>query len=294
MTYKMNSIGIIIVSFNGCEDTIECLKSIVKSDKTDIRVSILIIENGDGENAVSFEKLNNVFSKTTTLINNIVSDDAIVFEDCTTIRVFTTHYNGGFGYANNIGIKYFKEHGADICILLNNDTIIKSNFFINLLKHQIAKSKDKIAISPLSINYYNKLIDSQGYGYIDLYTGRSSHSKTHSTNYLVGSCVIMNNISSIPLFDEKFFLYCEDVDYSLQLRNDGYTLGYDDNLVIFHKVSASTSRNSKMDIIKLNSMKYLLRKRGSLANRLIFKFSRSCYYLKNLQMDLLKVLWSQN
>lgn len=284
----MCTIGIVIVSFNGFTDTVECIDSILKADKANFNISILVVENGDQKGAITWEKLYNYFQTSSLDGNHTIHIDQGI-----TIDVIETHYNGGFGYGNNIGIKYFKRIQPSLIILLNNDTIVDPGFFSNIRDSECIRNPyQKFAIGVTSINYYtHTCIDSYGYGYFDYFTGRSSHHKQYRTKYITGSCVIMNNVETIPYFDENFFLYCEDVDYSQSLINEGYKLEYDPSIIIFHKVSASTKHNSKIEKIKLQSLKYLLMKRGTAKNIISFKLSRTIYYLIKREITLLKELW---
>lgn len=286
----MELIGIVLVSYCGVNDTLECVDSIVKCNDG-IKKLVAIIDNASPTERIStadFASMNvNVFTSD-TIPQNIKKLDSLL-----SILIINSERNGGFGYANNIGIKYIQQIGCDICILLNNDTVLPPDFFIKT----VSLFKDKkidLAISPKSINYYNQNeIDSEGFGYFDPCTGRSSHKKKYKIDYLVGSCILMNNCTKIPLFDENFFLYCEDVDYSFSLRSAGYQLAYDANNFFYHKVSASTSKNSSLYKIKLRSMKYLMLKRESISHNISFYVLRTLYYLTKGNWNLLKILWQK-
>ncbi|MBO5297476.1 MAG: glycosyltransferase family 2 protein [Candidatus Homeothermus sp.] len=283
----MFKIGIVIVSYCGEKDTLECINSII-SCNDNISKTIVVIDNASPKNIITEKSFINV--KNISIIN----DDYINYnklDNNIKIKIINSPINGGFGYGNNIGIKYLQSHEYDIVILLNNDTIVPDDFFKKIYKYFVSSSP-KTAISIKSINYYNhKIIDSTGFGYFDLWTGRSSHVKHYNLKYLVGSCIVMNSLKSIPLFDEDFFLYCEDVDYSQALLEAGYKLDYDPQNTFYHKVNASTSKNTNLDKIKLTSMKILVKKRGKLRHRISFSLMRSIYYLLNKRLDLLCKLW---
>src|SRR5579863_5415578 len=105
----MKKVYIIILNFNGENDTHECIESLFKLKKNSLEIEIVIVDNGSNiEFRLSdLEKKNNVI-----LIRN---------KD-----------NLGFSGGNNTGIDYAIKNGAEYVILLNNDTIVDNNFLLNL------------------------------------------------------------------------------------------------------------------------------------------------------------------
>lgn len=292
----MIEIGFVIVNYCGVRDTIECICSLYEADRENCNIEVCIIDNASPKDIAD---IGNVYEclkqKYGVSVFNLDTDNNSILAPNLKIRIIKSKKNGGFGFGNNIGLLYFKRRTPiiDLCILLNNDTIVEPDFIKKIINTSELFSKAPIALSPLSINYYDhSIVDSRGFGYFDMCTGRSSHNNTYNTKYLVGSCIIMNCMNDVPLFDENFFLYCEDTDYSLELQNKGYDLKYLDIATFYHKVSASTSCSSKMDIIKLNSMKYLIKKRGTISNYIIFKILRTLFYLKKQKLYMIKALWN--
>lgn len=277
----MVTIGIVLVNYCGASDTIACIKSIVNSGEK-IKKDIVVIDNyspsNNAEDIMGAFESEKYFSKFENLeiVNFSLGDLIHIF-------VIKSLKNGGFGYANNIGIRFVKYRKCDICVLLNNDTIIPVDFMSKIVSF-LSKKNCKCAFSVLS-RYYSTptKIDSEGFGYMNLYTGHSSHHKCYAYQYLVGSCIIMNNVPSIPLFDEHFFLYSEDADYSSLLQEKGYILQYDSTNYFLHKVSASTSISPYTEKIKIHSLIYFMAKRATCMQFTIFCILRFIYYLSHLR-----------
>ncbi len=63
-----------------------------------------------------------------------------------------------------------------------------------------------------------------------------------------GACVILSKefLEEVGRFDEDFFLYYEDIDFSLRGTSKGYVTTFYPNLVCMHGHSKSTSRNMKI------------------------------------------------
>lgn len=293
----MNKISIILVNYCGASDTVACVNSIKKANRGKYSIDIIIVDNNSLQNGVYdiIYKLGLIDEQ----VPMLDSDSIIPFDyEYGRIIFIKSKVNRGFGFGNNMGIRYVKEHNmdSDICILLNNDTVLSESFFI-AVDEFIKNKKYKCAFSVLSQCYFNpEQIDSEGFGYFDFYTGRSSHQKHYKCRYLVGSCIIMNDIKSIPYFDEKFFLYCEDIDYSFLLSEKGYSLEYDSCNYFLHKVNASTSINPDIEKVKMKSLIYLINKRGTFIQFISFCLLRNAYYLLHLNFSSCfsfnKYVWS--
>lgn len=108
-------LSIIIVSYNTEQFTLDCIRSILKSETT-FSYEIIVVDNNSSDGIVS--KLNLEFPD----VSVIVSDK-----------------NRGFAVGNNIGIKRAK---GKYILLLNSDTLMFRNSLENLLKSAITKKYD--------------------------------------------------------------------------------------------------------------------------------------------------------
>lgn len=103
-------IFIVILNWNGKDDTIECLKSIDKlRNPSDYEIKIIVVDNGSTDG--SLEALSKMISPAFRLIEN--------------------KKNLGFAAGNNVGVKVSLEERADWIMVLNNDTLVDRNFLIN-------------------------------------------------------------------------------------------------------------------------------------------------------------------
>lgn len=222
-------VGIILVNYNGAEDTIECVESIRKS--THRNYTIIIVDNNSKED--DYEKL------------SILKGDDIV-----KIRL---ENNVGFAKGNNEAIKYLiANDNVDFVYLLNNDTIIKENTLHVMIKES---SKDSnIGITSCIINYHKnkdeiwyaggKMIENQG---------RAIHyssyfEDTREFSYITGCSMLisMENIKRVGMLSEDYFLYFEDTDYCSKFLKNDMKLICTGKTNIFHKVSKSTGEYSNL------------------------------------------------
>lgn len=239
------SIAVILVNYNGLNDTIECIESLNKSER---KVSIIVVDNAS-------EKCN------AEIIEYKYSD----------VTVIRSKINLGFSGGNNLGIKYALDRGFDFIMLLNNDTVIDSKMITNLL---LAVEKDTL-VSPVMYYFDDKNSIWYGGGYINKFTGNAIHMNMNTSNeikkdfycsFATGCCWLMSRklIEEIGLLSEEYFMYCEDVDYCIRLQNSGKKIKLVSNAKLWHKVSKSSGgNNSPFSIyyITRNRLYYLKRYR---------------------------------
>ncbi|NQV29778.1 MAG: glycosyltransferase family 2 protein [Candidatus Marinimicrobia bacterium] len=220
------SICILVLNWNGVEDTLACLVSL-----GDIRfenVRIVVIDNGSTDDSV--EQIHKQFPA---------------------IHIIELKTNLFYGGGNNAGLQWANEHNYEYVIFLNNDTTVDPNF-IEPLIDAFNHSETVGMVAPLMC--YSALPETVWYGggVVNLWTGtiahRSIRASIHSippeskeTDYITGCCLMMRTALAIEFagFDPDFQMYGEDVDLSLRIRNAGYRLVFVPQSKIFHKVSAS-------------------------------------------------------
>ena len=234
-------ISIIIVNFNGLSDTRECLKSLTKVKKDGFEVETIVVDNGSTDNSVSEIK------KDFPWVINLVNTD-----------------NLGFAEGNNVGIQYALKRGADYLFLLNNDTLIHENILVELIKAAEAAPNGGI--------FCPKIYFARGF---ETHTDRYKASKQGKVIWYVGGVVDWENMlafhkgvdevdtgqydvgtktaygtgcalfvrrsvfEQVGLFDRKFYLYYEDLDFSLRARKKDFEIYYVPKALVWHKNAGS-------------------------------------------------------
>lgn len=248
MNEKCPMVAIILVNYNCAKDTLECIKSLCKIDYQNYK--IIVVDNASTDD--SYIRLE----------HNAYKYNYILLR---------AKKNNGFAAGNNLGIKYaFKIHPKYV-LLLNNDTIVTSSFLIELLKNR----PDDYSVLTGTILYNNeKNIVWYGGGNIGHFSGRVKHlfynqdkkvipANPLEVNFISGCEMLIpaKIIKDVGLLDEKFFLYEEDADYCIRIKNANYKLIYVPTSFIYHKISRSTSKTPK----KTNY--YLYRNKRILINK---------------------------
>lgn len=182
------------------------------------------------------------------------------------IQVILNDQNVGFAAGSNQGIKMALEQGAELILLINNDTEFSATLFRDLAESLSGSVAD--AISPL-ITYFNEpnRIWYGGGRYIDWRGGISFHNNFRKhvdrapkhkffSEYAPGCCLMFKSsvFDQIGILDEQYFVYWEDADFCWRMREAGMKIILDPSLVLLHKVSISTG-GSESDF----SIRYLYR-----------------------------------
>lgn len=240
----MDNIFLILINFNNYAMTIECVNSIVQS--TYKNYSIVIVDNASSDD--SYEKLSTFYN-----------EQQMVY-------VIKASENNGFSAGNNIGIDFAIKHGAEYIMLLNNDTVIDKEMIA--LLHAKA---DKHTVTLPKMFYYSdpKVIWYAG-GKIDYKCGNIKHigqdrrdSAMYSSellcSFMTGCCALIHKsvLQSVGLLDESYFMYGEDVDYSIRLKKKGIRILLVPMAKLWHKVGGSSSSN-KLNIYYDTRNKLLL------------------------------------
>jgi GT2 family glycosyltransferase len=219
-------VSLIIVNWNGIQDTIECLNSLASQYYSNLQT--IVIDNGSIDQSIQI--LQQLFGEKITLISN--------------------KQNLGYAKGNNIGIQYALNHGAKYVVLLNNDTIVSDPQLISKLV-LVFSNDDTIGLACPTIYYESQptIPWYAGAKYsIWLVGGKHiqhvpQNNKIMDTGYATGCCLMINRntLLRVGLLDEDFYIYEEDVDWSLRVKNAGLRVVYVPYASVLHKVSKSAT-----------------------------------------------------
>jgi GT2 family glycosyltransferase len=279
-------VAIIILNWNGWEDTVECLESVYQINYKDFRV--LVVDNNSSDDSI--KKINEYVKgelkvesklfKSKNKPNGTVrydkeKTDRHVSNTDQQLILIKNKKNYGFAEGNNIGIKYaLKNLNPDYILLLNNDTVVDKDFLKELVKE--GENNGKIGLLGPKIYYFNNpnVIWSTG-GKIDWNLARGLHigineddkgqyDEKMTLDYINGSALLIKKevIDSVGLLDKKFFLYFEETDLALRASLNGYESLYIPNAKVWHKVSVSSGGiKDKIGIYYITRNRWLFMKK---------------------------------
>jgi GT2 family glycosyltransferase len=225
----MNSpkVFIIILNYNGKEFIKKTLSGVLRINYPNFEVVLVDNNSEDG----SFELIKREFSKIILIKNS---------------------ENLGFSAGNNIGIEYALERGAEYIFLLNYDTEVEKNFLTPLI--EIMEEDKRIGIaSPIILNEDGSAIWFSG-GKISWLKMKSYHEDDNkkdnyfNSNYLSGCAMLIRSeiFQKVGLFDEDYFLYWEDADFSVRAKRAGYKLAVCPKSRIIHLEKSQEKKEKKI------------------------------------------------
>lgn len=277
MSKKQPLVYIVIVNYNGLNDTIECIESLKKINYKNYK--IIIVDNDSNDNSYCILK-----EKYADFIEIIELNDNI-----------------GFAGGNNIGINIAIKDEAKYVLLLNNDTIVKENFLCELV--EVAEEDDKVGAVGGKIYYfdYKDIIWYAG-AKINKFTGKTNHigvnkydngqfDKKKQTDYITGCLMLVpvSVVKNVGLMDESYFLYYEETDWCAKIRKAGYKLVYQPTSVIYHKVSKSTKKiNDVMGYYYDRNSYYFIMNNYKIQNRIVMFLYKRIYMIMKYMKYFIK------
>lgn len=263
----------ITVNYNNYKDTIEAIESLL--NETYAYYRIIIVDNCSPNESIHM--LNKAFEATHQVV--LIKSDR----------------NGGYAYGINLGMRYAIKHiEFDYFLVINNDTITDENLNRTFIRYYETNKTDKIGLLCGKIYYYddnNKRIwFAGGYFYKKKCKGRhygggqidnGQYNEIKEVSFATGCLWFFEKdlIDCIGFLPEEYFMYYEDLDFSLKVQKNGYKIIYIPEAQIFHKVGASIALNDEKSNTKnlktnlSNTEKIIIaRKYLSFPSRLRFMF----------------------
>ena len=248
--------SIITINYNGIKDTCELIDSLPLEDKS---IEVIVVDNASKEDEA-------------TIIANRYPQ----------VKVIHSEKNLGFAGGNNLGIKAAQ---GKYLFFINNDTLIsekgkvKSEKFASAFQPLIErlKSSKKIgAVCPkIRFAWGDNPIQFAGFTPLSRYTMRNrsigfgetdkgQYDTAHPTPYAHGAAMMIKReaLERVGFMPECYFLYYEELDWSMMFTRAGYAIWYEPACTIYHKESQATGQNSPLKTYYLTRNRLLFVKRN--------------------------------
>ncbi len=222
---------IVILNWNGLEDTLECLRELEHLEYSNRRT--VIVDNGSSDGSLDIIQARH---PDVTLIRNGV--------------------NLGFTGGCNVGLQYAREQGTDYVWLLNNDAVVPPRSLSILV--EAAERSPKVGLVGPVVRFFDKPDEVQFAGtLLDPLSEEETHIRLRAFGdpddpnawlVLVGTALLVKTdvINKIGLLDERYFAYCEDWDYSVRAFQAGFDVLVERAASILHKSTGSMGRESSI------------------------------------------------
>ena len=225
----MKEISIITINFNGLSDTCALMETIPFNDN----LEVIVVDNASQNQEA--DTISKRFPQ---------------------VKVIKSEKNLGFAGGNNLGIRAAK---GKYIFLINNDTIFK-NFNIQALIKKLESSPKIAVVCPkISFSWGNHPIQFAGYTPLSKITvrnqaigfGEEDHGQydtPHLTPYAHGAAMLVKReaLEKVGLMPECYFLYYEELDWSMMFTRAGFEIWYDPACTVYHKESQATGQNSPL------------------------------------------------
>ncbi len=224
------SVAIIILNWNGREDTLACLESLARLEYPSFH--IIVVDNGSTDG--SPETIRRAFPQT---------------------EVLETGANLGYAGGNNRGLKAALARPFPYILLLNNDTLVAPDFLTHLVR---AADRTAGIVGP-TIYYADRpeVIWTAG-GAIDWRRGdtrmigldavdRGQFGTVPREVDFVSGCAMLvrrDVPERIGLLDERFFLYYEEVEWCVRARRAGFRILHVPQAKVWHRIAPQAQAES--------------------------------------------------
>lgn len=268
-------VAIIILNWNGWEDTVECLESLKKN--TYPNYEMIVVDNSSERND-------------TDILEKKYKDY---------IKVIRNKQNLGFAGGCNVGISYALGQQADYVFIVNNDVCVAPDVLNHLIA--VAQEADAAIVGARVLNEKGTQILFAGSHWpIQLFFGsRTSQtypeqpfwpsSDAQGCAFFVRKDILKERFAKCGHFlDPRFFMYCEETDFCLYGTSRGYRCVIARDAVVYHGLAKSSGGTGNP-----RSYYYLTRNRIFLANRwlsLPWKILFHLYYIPSrLALQILHI-----
>ena len=240
-------LSIVTINYNGLKDTCELIDTLPLNDET---IEVIVVDNASTQ------------------------DEATEIERrYPQVKVIRNDKNLGFAGGNNLGIQ--AAHGKYL-FFINNDAILPQPSAISHLLTRLESSDQIGMVCPkIRFTWGKQLIQYAGYTPLSKITLRNKsigfgeqdngqYDTPHPTPYAHGAAMMVKRevIEKVGMMPECYFLYYEELDWSMMIRRSGYEIWYEPACTIFHKESQTTGQQSPLKTYYISRNRLLFAQRN--------------------------------
>ncbi|HKS41705.1 MAG TPA: glycosyltransferase family 2 protein [Blastocatellia bacterium] len=265
-------VAIVVVSYNTRSLLLSCLASVIESKKS-TSIELMVVDNASGDGSYEAAR-----------------------EACPEAVIIRNSTNLGFGAAANQAIT---QTSAPFILLLNSDARLTPEAFSALVDLLGSNSRCGAAGCRLINAQGEEMTSTRNFltPFNQALELLSFTKRTHrlrpdanltdcSVDWIEAACLLVRRaaLDEVGLFDERFFMYSEDEDLCLRLRNRGWTICFTGRgTAIHHGAQSSANRRLEMLCQLYSSQMLFLAKHRGRASVSLYKFAmKTALILKRL------------
>lgn len=238
---KKCELSIITINYNGLKDTCELMDTLPLDDTS---LEVIVVDNASKDDEAS-----------------------IIAQRYPQVKVIRSETNLGFAGGNNLGIKASR---GKYLFFINNDTLlykeveskgwkVKGDIFRPLINRLESSEKIGAVCPKIRFTWADSPIQFAGYTPLSTITLRNQsigfgeqdkgqYNIPHPTPYAHGAAMMVKRetVEKAGMMPENYFLYYEELDWSVMIRRAGYEIWYEPASTIFHKESQATGQHSPL------------------------------------------------
>jgi GT2 family glycosyltransferase len=223
---RIPELSVILVNYNDLVNFKECLSSL-NDTMGDILFEVIVVDNKSTDGSLRW-----------------------IRENAPQVRLIANTENAGFARANNQGIQ---ESRGEYILFLNTDTVLEPRAIAYLLEElrgnpsvggvgpALRSGENTFQVSfGKKVNFCREVVQKTTLNpYFKFRLKRSA--KKRQVGWLSAACLLTRRqiLEEVGLFDENFFLYFEDIDLCVRIREKGYILEYLPEAMVFHRGGAT-------------------------------------------------------
>jgi GT2 family glycosyltransferase len=256
---------VLLVSWNGWQHTLECLESLFRSDFRNFEVVVIDNASPDGSadriqawaggEQLSIAAANPDMARYSAppvpkripfsrFSLDQAEPSAELSQSAPRLILSDAGSNLGFGGGNNAALEYISHRGDGTYIwLLNNDTVVAPDAMSQMVD---TAERTAAGIVGSVVRYYfqPEKVQAFGGGHFSSLTASarlSSSSRSRPVNFIFGASFFIRKSTYVTLggFDERIFMYFEEVDYCIRARQQRTPMAVS-QAQVFHKSGVST------------------------------------------------------
>lgn len=289
---NIQNIGAIILTHEDIEKTVACLKAVHK--QVELPYRIVLCDNGSGN-----EYADVILNEWIKIAKEQKLDEPVEVYATDTSRAklvfLRLEENKGVGGGFNEALRFLLyDMECQAFWVMHHDTEPQSYALSALLEHVQNEKNDKIGLVGTTLIYKESdLQECAGGGYWRKWAGKAknldcgydkySHSEhaevVRKLDYVNGaSCLITRElINAIGLYEERFYMFYEDVEYGLRAKKAGFSLNWAPGARVYHhapnaeqltpllNLTEEPELAADVDYLYMRNRFYLLRKQSVLS-----------------------------